>query len=149
MPKGVPLHPKPLADRFWAKLDRRGPDDCWEWHGSFYREGYGRVTLPENRNKHRAAHRVSWELANGRPIPDGLFVCHHCDNRRCVNPNHLFLGTHTDNMRDAAAKKRFPKQQQTHCKHGHEFTPENTYLWRTSRICKACMRMRDRERRAA
>jgi HNH endonuclease len=96
--------PQPVASRFWNKADTSHVDGCWNWVGS-KRNGYGVI------RKYRLyyyAHRVAWELTNGA-IPSGLFVCHHCDNPPCVNPAHLFLGTHADNMRDKTDKGRIPR----------------------------------------
>jgi hypothetical protein len=89
-----------LIEAFWQKVDRSG--ECWIWTGAKYQGGYG--CLKVNR-QNRSAHRFSWELENGA-IPDGFFVCHHCDNPSCIRPDHLFLGTQADNMRDAHRKGR-------------------------------------------
>ena len=94
----------PDADRvrFWAKVDRSG--DCWLWTGSTNtRNGYGRFSG-------QYAHRVAWELTNG-PIPDGKHCCHACDTPPCCRPGHLFLGTHRNNMEDAASKGRLHVQR--------------------------------------
>lgn len=98
------------AARFWSKVDRSaGPDACWPWTGATH-QGYGWFRL---RDESVAASRFAWSLVNG-PIPDGLYVCHSCDNRPCCNPAHLWLGTHADNVRDMFAKGR---QTQVHA-HG-------------------------------
>ena len=86
--------------RFWSKVNKTV--GCWGWQASTSGDGYGQIKWG---NAIRGSHRVSWELHNGR-IPDGLFVLHRCDNKLCVCPGHLFLGTHEDNMKDMVEKGR-------------------------------------------
>ena len=93
----------PLAERFWPKVQRRGPRDCWEWTGAVVQCGYGQIL--HSRRRRVYAHRASWEITHG-PVPDGLWVLHVCDNRTCVNPDHLFLGTYKTNIWDKTRKGR-------------------------------------------
>jgi hypothetical protein len=109
--------PKPTPDElFWSKVDRSG--DCWIWTGTRMHQGYGVVI----RNYKRLyAHRVAFEIAYG-PIPDGMDILHRCDNPPCVRPEHLDIGTHTDNMRDASRKGRLATGDRS----GQRTHPERT-----------------------
>jgi hypothetical protein len=96
-----------LSRRFWRSVGSRVAGECWEWRGEASRNGYGRFILSRAGGKRRGttAHRVAYMLAKGN-IPAGRYVLHSCDNRLCVNPDHLSIGTHQDNMDDMHAKGR-------------------------------------------
>jgi hypothetical protein len=133
-------------DFYRAKLKatvRVLPSGCWEWQGFTHKEPnpYGEMSY---RGKAQRTHRLSYMLFKG-PIPAGLDICHECDYKRCINPDHLFLGTHRDNMLDMRDKRKMYQDRITHCPRGHEYTPENTALLRTkiggiARNCKTCQR---------
>jgi hypothetical protein len=139
-----------IATRFWAKVDKNGPAECWIWTAAIGSENYGAFALrrPGKASTAVQAHRVAWELANGREAPPEMDVCHTCSIRRCVNPAHLFLGTRADNMRDAADKQRLWTPRKTHCPRGHLQCPENTHDYPSGRRCRICQRKRDNERNA-
>ena len=98
----------PWPERFWAKVEVRGADECWNWIGSVNNKGYGRISDPTGR--HVYVHRLSFQLSSGKD-PGALLVCHRCDNPRCCNPVHLFLGSQADNMRDGAQKGRVGRKR--------------------------------------
>ncbi len=98
-----------VQQRFSAKVGKRDPNDCWEWLGSKDGCGYGTFAIGR---KVKNSHRVAWQIENGE-IPDGMCVCHRCDNPPCCNPGHLFLGTHSDNMKDMSRKGRAPRGEKS------------------------------------
>jgi hypothetical protein len=133
---------KPLSQRLWARFSDLGQDECWilgsgKSRYTTFRNDEGRTTL---------AHRASYEAAHG-PVPDGMEVNHKCQVTRCVNPAHLEVLTHVDNIRYSMP---------THCPQGHPYDDENTYTRTdvTGRMCKICTReaqkrFRDRRKRQA
>ena len=136
--------PRPAIERFWEKVDKRGPDECWEWQGTLYK-GYGSFHM--ERGFATTAQRASHLLLKG-PIPEGYEVDHLCKNPACVNPAHLEAVPPVVNLMrsDAPCAQNARK---THCKRGHEFTDANTYIEppNGTRRCLICRRARDVKRR--
>lgn len=141
-----------MIDRFWPKVDVRGPDECWPWTARKTQQGYGDFWVSKAKQHYRA-HRFAYELLVGeipKHLPDLDHTCHNgedcdlnelCPHRACCNPNHLEPVTHRENIRRGQAPAG-KLSRQTHCKRGHEFDEENT-RWTTDgmgRACKACHR---------
>lgn len=127
---------KPLEHKLFSKIIKDNTSECWEFKIR-HTNGYGQI---HHSGKCLLAHRVSWQIHNGE-IPEGMFVCHTCDNPPCVNPDHLFLGTHSDNMIDMYVKGRGAKRKRnasSKCKNGHDRIPENLYT-RPDNGIQACL----------
>lgn len=102
---GVQFRGKPIY-QLYSRISKNSVTGCWNWEGAMLGStGYGEFTNKALPQKTTTAHRASWILHKG-PVPDGLMVCHTCDNRRCVNPEHLYVGTGVDNMRDRSIRGR-------------------------------------------
>lgn len=134
---------KSLAERFWSKVEKKS--GCWSWNGA-KTSGYGYITRGKRGDGLIRAHRLSYELHFG-PIPEGLEVRHKCDNPECTNPNHLELGTHSDNMKDIVKRRRHSAHGKTHCVNGHEYNTANTYFnSRGHRYCKVCKNEKQKQK---
>lgn len=150
-----------MRERFWEKVKVRGPSDCWEWTASVFSPQWPYGVFSTRRSVTQMAHIVSFELASTERVPKGMCVCHKCDNPRCVNPSHLFLGTHMDNKRDSMMKGRsglpfgpaLENKLKTHCIRGHELFGENLRVEKGTRegkrTCRTCEREKCRRLRAA
>lgn len=138
---------KEVSARFWSKVNKAAPNGCWEWFGAKTPGGYGTFWTGSEKIQ---AHRWAWQEANG-PIPKGLLGCHKCDNPPCVNPEHIFIGTHKDNHDDAKKKGRWiqevyrkkgeaSKRARTHCLRGHPLFGENLIITNDrGRRCRQCL----------
>lgn len=112
---------------------------CWEWTLSFSKSGYGKIKWRKYGDLR--VHRVAAFLWLGFNLKDRNVVCHRCDNPRCFNPQHLFVGSLSENQRDSVKKNRHHLARKTMCKHGHLFTEENTYITKNGmRHCRTCHR---------
>ncbi len=125
--------------RFWAKVDKSaGPDGCWPWTAYRKPNGYGQFGIDRKR-RGAYAHRVSYEIAHGRPIPKGRVIDHLCRNRACVNPAHMEVVTQRENIKRGLRHTLKELRKASHCGRGHEFTPANTSRRKDGqRQCRAC-----------
>lgn len=149
----MPTKPRPIAERLWAKVEKRGPNDCWPWLGATntspkMRGGpYGKLGDQHPSRKTVLAHRVAYAISVG-PIPDGFHVDHKCGFSLCCNPRHLEAVLPAENN-SRSTSVTSANIRKTHCPQGHEYTPENTNLRKRGgyRGCRTCARLAQRARR--
>jgi hypothetical protein len=132
---------RPPLTRFMAKVDTSaGWGKCWPWTGARDRQGYAVFTV----SGVKSIRGGRWLLGHlrGRPLRRDEFACHHCDNPPCVNPTHLYVGDYATNQVDAVHRGRHHNAAKTHCKNGHEYTGETTYIVPSTghRQCRRCQR---------
>lgn len=141
--------------RFWANVDKRGADECWPWIGSLHGRESARIMASSIRYQ---APAFSWMLEHQQPFPEGKEACHSCDNPPCVNPAHIWPGTHQENMDDCIAKGRARKNpaavaaaRRAHptCKNGHTRTEDSFIFWgrHGHRRCRICEDIRQAKKR--
>ena len=147
-----------LVERFWDKVSPEPNSGCWFWIGAYNKDGYGSIFIGPKRGRTRLATHVSLEIDERSRPSKKHHALHTCDNPSCVNPSHLWWGTHSENMSDALKKGRldysgFQKSWQrtreerrhTHCKRGHALDGNNLYISpKGRRQCAVCMRLRER-----
>lgn len=149
--KGKPSNRgKSLAERFWMKVDKRGPDECWPWIASLDSKGYGQIYIGGKKNL--MGHSVSMML-HGFELPEGKEWDHICKNTKCVNPKHLRAVTHLENCTTYSDSPLAKHKRKTECPQGHPYSPENTAIYKreprvsstgkktgrvTCRICLTC-----------
>lgn len=137
-----PLTPAEQKAREIVRFEKhfKKTDGCWIWTGCASDTGYGSFRYEGRMTR---AHRASYSIYVSDP-PKDMMVCHSCDVKLCVNPEHLFIGTSSDNVRDCVAKKRQMNSRKTECLKGHPFDAENTRIRGRWRTCKKCQRIRSR-----
>lgn len=156
MAKMVRMALRPLADRIWEQINKKGPmptrrdlqEPCWSWGGKPSSNGYGRITvkIPPGGRLALYAHRVTYEMVVG-PIPDGTELDHLCRNRMCVNPAHLEPVTHAENLRRGSGRGGTLR---TACPQGHRYDKFSLFTSDGHRYCGECNRLRvNAHRRAA
>ena len=142
--------PMTAEERFWSHVDKRGPNECWEWQASHDGRRYGCFSVGGRNVK---APRFSYSIAHRVTLTRDQFVCHACDNPPCVNPAHLWLGDALSNVRDAVAKGRMDysisrgrvnsNRLKDRCRAGHEFTAGSFRLNSLGcKVCRVCARLR-------
>ena len=141
---------QPFLKRFWDKVQIKGPEECWPWAGGRLPKGYGHFSCGSGRHNMHAeyAHIIAWELHYRKPFPDGKIGRHSCNHPWCVNPRHVKPGTYRQNTMDMIRAGNHYQINKTHCKWGHLFSDENTYINRSRkrpfRVCRICLAMHQR-----